>query len=89
MNSVQRMSAMTMPMLLGAVVGCQRAPTFNIMGSFFPAWLICMVAGTILASVVNGLFVRLGLNTEIIWPVIVYPCLAVLFACALWLVSFS
>lgn len=79
----------TPPAALLATAGCGRAPTFNILGSFFPSWLICLVAGVILAAIAARMFARIGLEKEILWPVVVYPCLAVLCACALWLVLFS
>lgn len=72
-----------------AIAGCRRAPTFNILGSFFPSWLVCLFAGIILAAIANRLFVRFALEKEILWPVVVYPCLALLFACVLWLILFS
>jgi Na+/glutamate symporter len=72
-----------------APAGCGRAPTFNILGSFFPSWLICLVVGIILSAIFNRVFIRLSLDKEILWPVITYPCLALLFACTLWLILFS
>ena len=76
-------------LLTTATAGCGRAPTFNILGSFFPSWLICLVAGVILAAIASRIFARFGLEKEILWPVVVYPCLALLFACTLWLMLFS
>lgn len=75
--------------VLTAVAGCGRAPSFNILGSFFPAWLICMIVGVVLASITYGLLERFKLEAVIQWPVVVYPCLAALFAFTLWLVFFS
>jgi hypothetical protein len=74
---------------LPALAGCRRSPTFNILGSFFPAWLICMFAGVILAAISNRILAYFKLDREIGWGIVVYPCLALLFACALWLVFFS
>jgi hypothetical protein len=71
------------------LAGCRRSPTFNILGSFFPSWLICLFAGIVLATIASRVFIRLGLEKEILWPVFVYPCLALLFACTLWLILFS
>src|SRR5262249_14438831 len=28
--------------------GCSRAPSFDILGSFFPAWLLCLAVGLLL-----------------------------------------
>lgn len=74
---------------LGAIAGCGRAPSFNILGSFFPAWLVCMVAGIVLAAISNWALTRLKLEKEIAWTIFVYPCLAAFFAFTLWLIFFS
>jgi hypothetical protein len=78
-----------LPLPAVVLAGCGRAPTFNILGSFFPSWLICLFAGIILSAIGNRIFVRFALDKEILWPVVVYPCLALFFACALWLIFFS
>jgi hypothetical protein len=71
------------------LAGCGRSPTFNILGSFFPSWLICLFMGVILSVIANRVFARFALDKEILWPVIVYPCLALLFTCVLWFIFFS
>lgn len=68
--------------------GCGRAPTLNILGSYFPAWLLCVIAGILLAGGCYGLFVRLQLATEIRPAIVVYPCLALFWAFTLWLIFF-
>jgi hypothetical protein len=73
---------------LAWLCGCGRAPSFNILGSFFPAWLVCIIAGILLASAGYWLFVRLNLEKEIRPAIIVYPCLALFFAFSLWLIFF-
>ncbi|HEY1742040.1 MAG TPA: YtcA family lipoprotein [Granulicella sp.] len=74
---------------LNALAGCARAPSFNIVGSFFPAWLICMVVGIGLATIANWVLRRYKLDQQIVWTIVVYPCLAAFFAFTLWLVFFS
>jgi hypothetical protein len=72
------------------IVGCSRAPTFNILGSFFPSWMLCGVMGILLAACVRLLFVRIGLEPTLIAPLIlVYPCLTAFFIFTLWLLFFS
>ena len=70
------------------LAGCDRAPSFSILGSFFPAWLICMIMGVVLAGIGNWALTRYNLEKLIAWPVLVYPCLAAFFAFTLWLVLF-
>ena len=70
------------PLLLS---GCARAPSFDILGSFFPAWLLCVAVAILLSAVSLRALSR---YVEIVWPVVVYPSLAAFFTFALWLVLF-
>lgn len=72
-----------------ALTGCARAPSFNILGSFFPAWLICIVLGMIFATIARWLFVRYKIEEAIPWKIVVYPCLSLFFAFLLWLIFFD
>ena len=65
--------------------GCGRAPAFDIVGSFFPAWMVCFAVATVLTVISRAL---LNHYVEILWPVLIYPSLAAIFSCALWLVLF-
>ena len=67
------------------LTGCGRAPSFDILGSFFPAWLLCFVAAILLTVLSRELLRR---YMEIVWPIVTYPSLTALFAFALWLTLF-
>jgi hypothetical protein len=71
------------------VAGCSRAPSFNILGSFFPAWILCGVIGILLAVIVRWYFVRIKLEEQLKPLILVYPCLAAFFTFTLWLLFFS
>jgi hypothetical protein len=68
------------------LAGCGRAPSFDILGSFFPAWLACLVVGLLLTVLFRWLALRL--HIVIALPILTYPSLVALFTCALWLVWF-
>jgi hypothetical protein len=68
-----------------SLTGCGRAPSFDILGSFFPAWLLCFIVAVLL-TVLSREFLRR--YVEIAWPIVTYPSLTALFAFALWLVLF-
>ena len=70
------------------LAGCNHAPEFNVLGSYFPAWLLCIGAGVALSGLSYAGLKRAGLDREIVASIVVYPCLALLFACALWLLLF-
>ena len=71
-------------MLLPA--SCSRAPSFDIIGSFFPAWLVSFVMAIVLTVLARWLLLRLRI--ELALPVLVYPSLTAFFTFALWLVFF-
>ncbi|HSY13961.1 MAG TPA: YtcA family lipoprotein [Verrucomicrobiae bacterium] len=75
--------------LLLTATGCTRAPTFNILGSFFPCWIVCGVIGILLAVVVRVWFVRINFEKELSPLIVVYPCLAAFFTFTVWLLFFS
>ena len=85
----QRLLILPTGLLATPLAGCRLAPTFNILGSFFPSWLLCLFAGIIVSIIANRIFARFALDKEILWPVVVYPCIALLFACTIWLIFFS
>lgn len=69
--------------------GCARAPAFNILGSFFPAWLACMAAGILLTVIVRLILSRWGWEERLRALPLVYLSMAILFACILWLLFFE
>jgi hypothetical protein len=71
----------------GLLTGCTRDPSFDVVGSIFPAWLVCLVAGILLTVPTRWAFSRL--RVSIICPILVYPSLTALFTFLLWLVFFS
>ena len=66
--------------------GCD--PVVEIQGTFFPAWLLCMIVGVVLAVVLRPLFVRLGVEPYMGPLPLVYTSLAVLLTLAVWLLFF-
>jgi len=68
------------------LTGCSRAPSFDVLGSFFPAWLFCLVLGLLLTVATRQLFLRAHVVLAV--PILTYPSLTALFTCALWLAFF-
>ncbi len=65
---------------------CSRAPSFDVIGSFFPAWLVCLIVAIVLTVLARWLFSRLRI--ALAPPILIYPSLTALFAFALWLIFF-
>ncbi len=79
---------LTFVLLLTAMLltGCSRAPSFDILGSFFPAWLICLASGLLLTVAALWLLSRTRLVLAL--PILTYPSLTALFTLSLWLALF-
>lgn len=71
-----------------AMSGCQRSPSIDIFGSFFPVWFFCMLGGLLITFVIRYFLRRLRLDQEMGPLVIIYPCMTALFSFILWLVFF-
>jgi hypothetical protein len=70
--------------MLGALflISCGRDPSIDVLGSFFPAWLLCMALGVVLTVAARWVLLRLQLVLAL--PVLTYPSLAALFSFAIW-----
>jgi hypothetical protein len=73
----------------GASVGCSHAPEYSIFGSFFPVWIFCSAGGVLLMTGARAVIVRTPMAEHLEAPVLLYLCMAIFFACALWLLFYS
>ena len=81
---VKRGVASLTPLLLAS---CSRAPSIEILGSYFPAWLICLTLAILLTFLARWLLLRLQI--PVVPPIVVYPCMTAMFTFALWLVFYG
>ena len=75
------------PVGLLALPACD--PVVNIAGANFPAWLLCAIVGTLLAAVFRPVFAIAGIEPYLGPRLLIYPCLAILLACAVYLSFFN
>ena len=68
------------------LAGCSRTPSVDILGSFFPAWLICVAAATLLTALTRVILMRFQMKFDL--PGLAYPSLAALYTFSLWLIFF-
>lgn len=82
-----RPCALLMPTI--ALTGCMRAPSFNVLGSYFPGWIACIIAGILLTVVLRWVLNRTGIEDRLPLLPLFYFSLALLFACVIWLIAFE
>ena len=68
------------------LVGCSRAPSVDVLGSFFPAWLVCFIVSIMLTALVRLALWRLHIRVAL--PTLMYPSLAAVFSFVLWLIFY-
>jgi YtcA family len=73
------------------VAGCSTngAPSFDLFGAFFPAWLLCGVIGIAGAAIARMAFVGTGLATRLPYQLAVCAAIGVITAVFIWLVGFG
>ena len=78
-------------LLSSALGGCgvRGAPSFEIAGSYFPAWMWCALIGIVLAIAVRVGFVASGLAGVLPYQLFVCAAIGLCGALGLWLVWFG
>lgn len=80
----------TLPLLVLVIfaTACQTAPSFNILGSFFPVWIFCIITAIFATLAFRVFLIRYRLESEVGPLVIIYPSFATFVACSMWLLFF-
>lgn len=68
-----------------ALGGCTVGPTVDVLGSFFPAWLLCVVLGVAAALLARVLLGAAGLGGSLLSPPLTYLGIAVAATLGFWL----
>jgi YtcA family len=76
------------PMLAGCGAD-DHSPTIDILGSYFPAWIICIVLGLALTLITRQVLIGFKVNIHLHPAPLVYICMLVFFTLILWLAFFQ
>ena len=63
-------------------------PQINVIGSFFPSWMLCAAIGIVVALLARAIFLRVGVDSFLGPRALVYPSLAILVTLVLWVTLF-
>ncbi len=86
---MRRSAAWVGPLMSLSLAGCDASPAQNIMGSYFPSWLICAVVGVVAALILRQLLTWAGLSRSLLLAPVVYVCLGIGAALTTWLLLFG
>ena len=68
---------------------CDSSPLQNILGSYFPAWMLCAFIGILLTVIAYRIFVKIGIEESIPAKLLIYPSLACSITFITWLIWFG
>ena len=67
------------------LTGCSSAPSRNILGSYFPSWMICALIGLVATVAVHAILAKTGVDAVLPMPIVVYLAIATAISLAVWL----
>jgi hypothetical protein len=76
-------------LLLAALMslgGCNGAPSRNILGSYFPSWMVCALIGIAVAGIARAIFKASGILQELPVPFVVLLAIGCAATFTLWLI---
>jgi hypothetical protein len=69
--------------------GCSSAPSQDVLGSFFPAWMLCAILGVTAAVVCRIIFGAIRIDKQILAPPVGYLAVATAVTLFTWLYWFG
>jgi YtcA family len=81
--------AILLVVLLAVRLFSHHSPTVDILGSYFPAWMICIVSGVTLTLIAHWI-VQVGRLKPYLGPApLIYSCLMLIFTFATWILFYQ
>jgi hypothetical protein len=72
-------------LLMSTLCGCNGSPSRNILGSYFPSWMVCALGGLVAALAARVILKATGLLTEVPAPLVVLLSVGCATTFAIWL----
>ena len=71
------------------IAGCSRSPTLDLLGSYFPAWMLCAAVGVVASVIIRQILAVVGVNEYVVAPLLTYAALALSATLLVWLIWFG
>lgn len=87
----QLIRALRLPFLLPVLGlgGCTRAPLQDVLGSFFPSWMLCAAIGAVAASLLRAFVGVVGMQQSVPAPILTYLAFMTAVTFLVWLLFFG
>jgi hypothetical protein len=71
------------------IVSQPHSPSLDLLGSYFPAWMLCAAAGILAAFIVRQVLSIVGIGDYVVAPLLTYAGLALSATWLIWLLFFG
>ena len=89
LNFVGLGAAVVVFAFLAVRIFSHHSPTVDVLGSYFPAWMICILSGLSLTFVAHWI-VQVGKLESYLGPApLIYSCLMIIFTFATWILFYQ
>ena len=88
-SKIALIRALTATFLILPVAGCSSSPEFNILGSYFPSWIMCLAIASTLTFAAHIVIAKRKMADQL-WPLpLVYTSLVCFFSCTVWIIFYE
>lgn len=74
---------------LAIVLFSHHSPTVDVLGSYFPAWMVCILSGLTLTLITHWIVQVRQLKPYIGPALLIYPCLMITFTFVTWILFYQ
>ena len=75
--------------LIAVRISSHHSPTVDILGSYFPAWMVCIVSGLTLTLIAHWMVQFRNLKAYVGPAPLIYSCLMIIFTFATWILFYQ
>ena len=86
MHSMRTNLVLLLILLLG---GCAHSPTVDVLGSYFPAWMLCIIIGLFSTLIVRLVLIGFGIYAHLRLKPVLFSGTTIFITLAVWLVFFK
>lgn len=72
-----------------AGISSHHSPTVDVLGSYFPAWMVCILTGLTLTFVAHWIIHVQNLKPYVRPAPLIYSCLMIIFTFATWILVYQ
>ena len=88
-TAVAACGALVVFVFLAVRMFSHQSPTVDILGSYFPAWMVCIVSGLTLTLVAHWIVQMCHLKRYLGPAPLIYSCLMIIFTFTTWILFYQ